>query len=183
MIFGAGITPNPTGPKNDKEKTIMLNTADIKQVKEALLPILEKMIFTQIKKKNTIVQPPDNSDPSLNALMLVIDQMDKRFDDVNKKFEAMQMQIDKRFDDVNKKFEAMQMQIDKRFDDVNKKFEAMQMQMDKRFDDVNKKFEAMQMQMDKRFDDVNKRFGQMQWFITASTGSILVLISIFKFLF
>ena len=139
----------------------MLNTADIKQVKEALLPILEKMIFTQIKKKNTIVQPPDNSDPSLNALMLVIDQMDKRFDDVNKKFEAMQMQIDKRFDDVNKKFEAMQMQIDKRFDDVNK-----------RFDDVNK-----------RFDDVNKRFGQMQWFITASTGSILVLISIFKFLF
>ena len=182
----------------------MLNTADIKQVKEALLPILEKFIFTQIKKKNTIVQPPDNSDPSLNALMLVIDQMDKRFDDVNKKFEAMQMQMDKRFDDVNKKFEAMQMQMDKRFDDVNKKFEAMQMQIDKRFDDVNKrfddvnkKFEAMQMQMDKRFDDVNKRFddvnkrfddvnkrfGQMQWFITASTGSILVLISIFKFLF
>ena len=32
----------------------MLNTADIKQVKEALLPILEKMIFTQIKKKNTV---------------------------------------------------------------------------------------------------------------------------------
>ena len=58
----------------------MLNTADIKQVKEALLPILEKFIFTQIKKKNTIVQPPSEPVSSFNALMIVIGQMNKRFD-------------------------------------------------------------------------------------------------------
>ena len=154
----------------------MLNTADIKQVQDALLPILEKFIFTQIKKKNTTVQTFDDSGSSLNIQMLVIEQMDKRF-------ETMQIQMDKRFDDVNKRFDD----VNKRFDDVNKKFEAMQIQMDKRFEamqiQMDKRFEAMQIQIDKRFDDVNKRFGRLQWFITASTSSLIALISILKFLF
>ncbi len=168
----------------------MLNTADIKQVQDALLPILEKFIFTQIKKKNTTVQTFDDSGSSLNIQMLVIEQMDKRF-------ETMQIQMDKRFDDVNKRFDDVNKRFDdvnkrfddvnKRFDDVDKKFEAMQIQMDKRFEamqiQMDKRFEAMQIQIDKRFDDVNKRFGRLQWFITASTSSLIALISILKFLF
>jgi len=66
-----------------------------------------------------------------------MDRMDKRFEAIDKRFDAMQQQMDKRF-------EAMQQQMDKRFD-------AMQRQMDKRF-------EAMQQQMDKRFEAVYKRF-------------------------
>ena len=168
----------------------MLNTADMKQVQDALLPILEKFIFTQIKKKNTTVQTFDDSGSSLNIQMLVIEQMDKRF-------ETMQIQMDKRFDDVNQRFDDVNKRFDdvnkrfddvnKRFDDVNKKFEAMQIQMDKRFEamqiQMDKRFEAIQIQIDKRFDDVNKRFGRLQWFITASTSSLIALISILKFLF
>ena len=175
----------------------MLNTADIKQVQDALLPILEKFIFAQIKKKNTTVQTFDDSGSSLNIQMLVIEQMDKRFetmqiqmdkrfDDVNKRFDD----VNKRFDDVNKRFNDVNKRFDdvnKRFDDVDKKFEAMQIQMDKRFEamqiQMDKRFEAMQIQIDKRFDDVNKRFGRLQWFITASTSSLIALISILKFLF
>ena len=182
----------------------MLNTADIKQVQDALLPILEKFIFTQIKKKNTTVQTFDDSGSSLNIQMLVIEQMDKRFEtmqiqmdkrfnDVNKRFNDVNKRFDdvnKRFDDVNKRFDDVNKRFDdvnKRFDDVDKKFEAMQIQMDKRFEamqiQMDKRFEAMQIQIDKRFDDVNKRFGRLQWFITASTSSLIALISILKFLF
>ena len=34
-------------------------------------------------------------------------QMDKRFEQVDKRFEAMQQSIDKRFEQVDKRFEAM----------------------------------------------------------------------------
>ncbi|MBK1736144.1 hypothetical protein CKO15_12855 [Halorhodospira abdelmalekii] len=52
-------------------------------------------------------------------------------------------QIDKRLEQVDRRFEAMQQQIDKRF-------EAMQQQMDKRFEQVDKRFEEMIRRQDKQ---------------------------------
>ncbi len=84
--------------------------------------------------------------------------MDKRFEAMQKhsdeRFEAMQKQLDDRFEAMDKRFEAMQKQIDKRF-------EAMQKQLDDRFEAMDKRFEAMQKQIDKRFEAVDKRFETM----------------------
>lgn len=59
-------------------------------------------------------------------------QMDKRFDQMDKRFEEM----DKRFDEVDMRFEK----IDKRFDGVDVRFETI----DKRFDGVNARFDKVE---------------------------------------
>ena len=58
-------------------------------------------------------------------IKMLIQQMDKRFEDVNRRFEDM----NSRFEDMNKRFEMMQHQMDKRFED-------MQRYMDKRLESL-----------------------------------------------
>jgi DNA anti-recombination protein RmuC len=87
------------------------------------------------------------------------------------------VEMDKRFDAVDRRFEAMQEQMDKRFDAVDKRFEAMQEQMDKRFDAVDKRFEAMQEQMDKRFEALTRRIDRFMFWsfgLTVSVGALIV---------
>ncbi|MFK5947180.1 MAG: hypothetical protein QM500_00225 [Methylococcales bacterium] len=75
-------------------------------------------------------------------------QVDKKMDlmkqDMDKRFE----QVDKRFEQVDKRLELMKQDTDKRFD-----------QVDKRFDQVDKRLELMKQDTDKRFDHIDIQFG------------------------
>ncbi len=106
-----------------------MNPIDI----DELIRILPTLIRENDTVKGAIITALSGVVATKEDIKELILQMDKRFEAVDKRFEAMQQQMDKRFD-------AMQQQMDKRFD-------AMQQQMDKRFD-------AMQQQMDKRFTKV-----------------------------
>ena len=86
------------------------------------------LVFIVILTSSNIFAAPATKDD----IKMLIQQMDKRFEDVDKRFEMMQHQMDKRFEDMNKRFE-----------DMNKRFEMMQHQMDKRFEDMNKRFELL----------------------------------------
>ncbi|MHA1149949.1 MAG: hypothetical protein ACTSR8_17060 [Promethearchaeota archaeon] len=77
--------------------------------------------------------------------------MDKRFEAMDKRFEAIQAQMDKRFKAMDKRFEAM-----------DKRFEAIQAQMDKRFKAMDKRFEAMDKKMDYRHEEVMQAFKSLQ---------------------
>ena len=79
--------------------------------------------------------------------------MEKRFDQVDKRFEEILHYMDKRFEQVDKRFEEILHYMDKRFEQVEKRFD----QVDKRFEQVDKRFE----QVEKRFDQVDKRFDQV----------------------
>ncbi|WPL17067.1 hypothetical protein Thiowin_02053 [Thiorhodovibrio winogradskyi] len=79
--------------------------------------------------------------------------MREGFNQMDKRFELMQISMDKRFEQVEKRFE----QIDKRLEQVDKRLELMQADMDKRFEQVDIRFE----QVDKRFEQVDKRFEQV----------------------
>jgi len=76
--------------------------------------------------------------------------VDKRFEAMDKRFEDMLAEMNRRFETVDKRFEAM----DKRFEAVDKRFEDMLAEMNRRFEAVNKRFEAV----DKRFEAIDKRF-------------------------
>ena len=56
--------------------------------------------------------------------------MDKRFEQIDKRFEQMQHNIDKRFEQIDKRFEQMQHNIDKRFEEtryyMDREFTIMQ---------------------------------------------------------
>ena len=106
------------------------------------------------------------------------EQMDKRFGEIlhymDKRFES----VDKRFEQVDKRFEEMLHLMDKRFEQVDKRFE----QVDKRFEQVDKRFE----QVDKRFESVEKRLINIETslrrfiyssfsFTTAAAGLIIAV--------
>jgi esterase/lipase len=94
--------------------------------------------------------------------------MERRFEQIDKRFEQMHL-------DMNKRFE----QVDKRFEQVDKRFEQMHLDMNKRFEQVDKRFE----QVDKRFEVLTSRIDHfMIWsFATTLTVGGLVIAAI-KFL-
>ena len=63
----------------------------------------------------------------------VLHQMDKRFEelreDMNRRFE----QVDKRFEQVDKRFEELREDMNRRFEQVDKRFEELREDMNKRF--------------------------------------------------
>ncbi len=81
---------------------------------------------------------------------------------INLRFEEMQKYMDSRFEQVEKRFE----QVDKRFEQVDKRFE----QVDKRFEQVDKRFEALTRRLD--------RF--MIWSLGLVASSTALIITILK---
>lgn len=79
--------------------------------------------------------------------------------------------VDKRFDDVNRRFEEARIASDKRFDDVNRRFEDARIATEKRFEDANK-----------RFDDSSKRFNTVQWLIGTGFVVLAALMSLYQVL-
>ena len=80
-------------------------------------------VFILLLTSSNIFAAPATKDD----IKMLIQQMDKRFEDMHKytdkRFEDMHKYTDKRFEDMNKRFE-----------DMNKRFEDMQKYMDKRFE-------------------------------------------------
>jgi len=96
-------------------------------------------------------------------------QIDQRFEamqvNFDKRFEAMQANFDKRFEQIDQRFEAMQANFDKRFEQIDQRFEAMQANFDKHFEQIDKRFEQIDKrfeQHDQRFEQQDKRFEAMQ---------------------
>ena len=80
---------------------------------------------------------------ALGGLMLQLARnTNRRFDDVNRRFDDFKNNVNQRFDDfkneVNRRFD----EVDRRFDEVDRRFEKV----DRRFDEV-----------DRRFDDAARR--------------------------
>ncbi|MHA1921423.1 MAG: hypothetical protein ACTSWX_16875, partial [Promethearchaeota archaeon] len=119
-----------------------------------LLDILPKLIKENDTIKGAIISILSGIVATKEDIKDVIREMDKRF-------EAIQIQMDKRFEAMDKHFEAMDKRfeaMDKRFEVMDKRFEAIQIQMNQRFEAMDKRFEAIQIQMDKRFEAVNQHF-------------------------
>jgi predicted nuclease with TOPRIM domain len=93
-------------------------------------------------------------------------------EDMDKRFEQMQIETVKRFE-----------QVDRRFEQVDKRFEQMQIETVKRFEQVDKRFEQMQAETTKRFDQLTSRMDHfMIWsFATTLTVGGIVIAAI-KFL-
>ena len=89
------------------------------------------LVFILLLTNSSIFAAPATKDD----IKMLIQQMDKRFEDVNRRFED----VNRRFEDVNKRFEDMQKYTNKHFEDMNKRFEDM----NKRFEDMNRRFESL----------------------------------------
>jgi TolA-binding protein len=73
--------------------------------------------------------------------------------------------VDKRLEQVDKRFEELRTDMNTRFEQVDKRFEELRTDMNKRFEELRTDMNTRSEQVDKRFEelrtDMNTRFEQM----------------------
>ncbi|WP_045210982.1 hypothetical protein [Desulfonatronovibrio magnus] len=108
----------------------------------------------------------------------ILTQMEKRFEQSDKRYEELRLDMNARFEQVDKRFE----QVDKRFEQVDRRFVEMREDMSARFEQVDKRFEEMRMDMNARFEQVDKRFealtSRIDRFMIWSFGTSLTMAAI-----
>ena len=67
----------------------------------------------EIELRERMVRVEEELKHQRELIKTVLVEMDKRFDAVDKRFEAMQNQMDKRFDAVDKRFEELTRRLDR----------------------------------------------------------------------
>ena len=72
----------------------------------------------------------------VKGITLKLEEHDKKFDLIGKKFDA----IDEKFDTIDKRFDA----IDEKFDTIDKRFDAI----NEKFDTIDKRFDAIDLRID-----------------------------------
>ena len=95
-----------------------------------------------------------------NEMILLRQDMDKRF-------EEMRVDMDKRFEQVDKRFGEMRVDMDKRFEQVDKRFE----QVDKRFELMQGELKNMQEELKKMYQAINTQ----TWKMIGAIGLIVIL--------
>ena len=67
----------------------------------------------EIELRERMVRVEEELKHQRELIKTILVEMDKRFDAVDKRFEAMQNQMDKRFDAVDKRFEELTRRLDR----------------------------------------------------------------------
>jgi hypothetical protein len=86
----------------------------------------------------------------LQEIKLSREEANRRFEEMDRRFEALQKEMDRRFEMVNGRLD----EHDKRFDRIEKRLD----EHDKRFDRIDARFD----EHDKRFDEHDKRFDRLE---------------------
>ena len=113
--------------------------------------------------------------PVLSAKQVRFTQEDRdRLIKIEATLKVFMHQVDKQFEQVDKRFEMLQKSMDNRFNtqqqNMNNRFSMLQKRMDN-------KFEMLQKDMDKRFEQVNNRFKDLinfLWMIVGIFTAIMV---------
>ena len=82
-------------------------------------------------------------------------------------------------EDMDKRFEK----VDKRFEQVDKRFEQAQVETAKRFEQVDKRFEQAQVETAKRFEQLTSRIDHFMIWSFATTVSVGgIVVAVIKFM-
>ncbi len=81
-------------------------------------------------------------------------------------------QVDKRFEQVEKRITELREDMNRRFEQVDRRMEELRSDMNKRFEQVDRRFE----QVDKRFEQVDKRFEELITFMWILAGIFTALV-------
>ncbi len=104
------------------------------------------------------------------GLQNILEELRRIHEDIRRLW-LKSLEHDKRFEEINKRFEAIERKLlehDKRFEEINKRFEAIERKLlehDKRFEEINKRFEAIEKKLlehDKKFDELNRRVSRIE---------------------
>ena len=90
----------------------------------------------------------------LGAVGNQFDNVDRRFEQLDKKFEQRFEQLDNKLD---QRIEQLDKKFDQRFEELDKKFDQRFEQLDKKFD---QRIDHLENKLDQRFEHIDKKFDQ-----------------------
>ena len=99
---------------------------------------------------------------ALGGLMLQLARnTNRRFDDVNRRFDDLKSNVNQRFNDFNQRFDDFKNEVNRRFDDVDRRFEKVDRrfeEVDRRFDDAARRNEAAHAQIASNISELRADF-------------------------
>jgi flagellar capping protein FliD len=153
-----------------------LSSEDLQQVKDFVQThIVDWLPASVLQLNERIVRVEEELKHQRELIKEGFENADKRFADMNRRFDEQLAHADSRFEDMNRRFEEMQANSDKRFADMNRRFDEMRAHTDSRFEDMNRRFEEMQAHTEKRFNTLT-------WLIGVGFVVISSLITVFSLL-
>jgi septal ring factor EnvC (AmiA/AmiB activator) len=108
-------------------------------------------------------------------LFTKVEEMDKRFDQLDKRIDDLRTDTNNRFEQVDKRIDELRRDMNNRFEQVDKRFE----QVDKRFEQVDKRFVELRDDMNARFVQVNSQFAQVNNQFETITNLMTAIIAAF----
>jgi len=119
--------------------------------------------------------------PTSRYFEVRFDHMQSQIDGINNNIKDFRGDVDKRFEQVDKRFDETKADFNKRFDetkaDFNKRFDEAKVDVDKRFEQVDKRFEQVIASIDRLGDKLEYR-DEKQRFFTLRMFTIAIGISI-----
>jgi predicted nucleic acid-binding Zn-ribbon protein len=73
---------------------------------------------------------------SIDVIILLLDQMNKRIEDTNKRIDDLSASLNKRIDDTNKRIDDLNTSLNKRIDDLSASLNKRIDETNKRIDDI-----------------------------------------------
>jgi hypothetical protein len=124
----------------------MINEQDLSQVRNYVVQILPQLLSQDPEILTTIEgilaqQFPRREEFAqlVNEVRLLREDMQHRFEQIDKRFEQTDRRIDLLHEEMNKRFE----QVDKRFEQIDRRIDLLHEEMNKRFEQVDKRFDEM----------------------------------------
>ncbi len=82
--------------------------------------------------------------------------------DMLQELKQLRIDMNRGFEESNKRFEALTAEMNRHFEESNKRFEALTTEMNRRFEESNKRFEALTTEMNRRFEGIMKAFQDLR---------------------
>jgi len=81
----------------------------------------------EIELRERILRVEEELKHQRELLKTILEQMDKRFGAVDKRFDLMQEEMDRRFEAVDKRFETLQNEMNRHFEGLTKRIDRFMM--------------------------------------------------------
>jgi chromosome segregation ATPase len=91
---------------------------------------------------------------SIDVIILLLDQMNKRIEDTNKRIDDLSASLNKRIDDTNKRIDDLNTSLNKRIDDLSASLNKRIDETNKRIDDIKEDLKLLHQEVSSIKSDV-----------------------------
>ncbi|GAB4313934.1 MAG: hypothetical protein Kow0069_15280 [Promethearchaeota archaeon] len=123
---------------------------------DELLEVLPKLIRENDRVKGAIISALSGVVATHDDILALQAEMDRRFEAMDRRFEALQAEMDRRFEAMERRFEALQAEMDRRFEAMERRFEALQAEVREGFGVLSGKLDSLLLAFGRPFEQFGR---------------------------